>query len=85
MEGLTAGERQWLADGAAGMVFVLNIPCARSVILNGSDEPLLALLAHSSRRDSPLPALGPLPGPEPPDDGAARRGGPCDPRPFEGD
>ena len=85
MEGLTAGERQWLADGAAGMVFVLNIHCARSVMLNRSDEPRLALLAHSSRRDSPLPALGPLPGPEPPDDGAARRGGPCDPRPFEGD
>jgi hypothetical protein len=85
MGSLTAGERRRLDDGAAGMVFVLDIHCARSVRLDGSHEPRLALLAHSSRRDSPLPALGPPPGPGPRDHGAARRGAPCGPRPFVGE
>src|SRR5690349_9339326 len=39
--------------GPAGTVFVLNIHCAQSAMLNRSDEPRLALFAHFSRRDSP--------------------------------
>jgi ectoine hydroxylase-related dioxygenase (phytanoyl-CoA dioxygenase family) len=47
--------------GPAGTVFVLNIHCAHSAMLNRSDEPRLALFAHFSRRDSPLLQLNPQP------------------------
>jgi hypothetical protein len=56
-------QRQLL--GAAGTVFVLNIHCAHAAMLNESDEPRLALFAHFSRRDSPLLAVSPPPGPSP--------------------
>jgi hypothetical protein len=56
-------QRQLL--GAAGTVFVLNIHCAHSAMLNESDEARLALFAHFSRRDSPLLALSSPPGPSP--------------------
>ena len=44
--------------GPAGTVFVLNIRCAHSAMLNRSDEPRLTLFAHFSRRDSPLARTG---------------------------
>jgi ectoine hydroxylase-related dioxygenase (phytanoyl-CoA dioxygenase family) len=40
--------------GPAGSVFVLNIHCFHSAMLNRSEEPRLALFANFSRRDSPL-------------------------------
>ena len=51
--------------GPAGTVFVLNIHCAHSAMLNRSDEPRLALFAHFSRRDSPLLLANPHPAPSP--------------------
>ena len=51
--------------GPAGTVFVLNIHCAHSAMLNRSDEPRLALFAHFSRRDSPLLQANPHPDPSP--------------------
>jgi hypothetical protein len=51
--------------GEAGTVFVLNIHCAHSAVHNGSDSPRHALFANFSRRDSPLLAANPLPGPSP--------------------
>ncbi|MCA1586871.1 MAG: hypothetical protein LC791_19575 [Acidobacteria bacterium] len=49
--------------GPAGTVFVLNIHCAHSAMLNRSDEMRLALFAHFSRRDSPLLLANPHPDP----------------------
>jgi ectoine hydroxylase-related dioxygenase (phytanoyl-CoA dioxygenase family) len=51
--------------GAAGTVFILNIHCAHSAVHNASDKPRLALLAHFSRRDSPLLLANPAPDPSP--------------------
>jgi ectoine hydroxylase-related dioxygenase (phytanoyl-CoA dioxygenase family) len=51
--------------GPAGTVFVLNIHCAHSAMLNRSGEPRLALFAHFSRRDSPLLLANPHPDPGP--------------------
>jgi ectoine hydroxylase-related dioxygenase (phytanoyl-CoA dioxygenase family) len=49
--------------GPAGTVFILNIHCAHSAVLNRSDAPRLALFSHFSRRDSPLLLADPPPGP----------------------
>lgn len=51
--------------GATGTVFVLNIHCAHSGMLNRSAEPRLAVFAHCSRRDSPLLLANPHPDPGP--------------------
>ena len=51
--------------GPAGTVFVLNIHCAHSAMLNRSDEPRLALFARFSRRDSPPLQANPHPDPSP--------------------
>jgi ectoine hydroxylase-related dioxygenase (phytanoyl-CoA dioxygenase family) len=51
--------------GPVGTVFVRNIHCVHSGMLNRSDEPRLAIFTHCSRRDSPLLQLNPHPGPSP--------------------
>jgi ectoine hydroxylase-related dioxygenase (phytanoyl-CoA dioxygenase family) len=51
--------------GPAGTVFVLNIHCVHSGMLNRSSEPRLALFSHFSRRDSPLLLATPHPDPGP--------------------
>jgi ectoine hydroxylase-related dioxygenase (phytanoyl-CoA dioxygenase family) len=51
--------------GPVGTVFVLNIHCVHSGMLNRSDEPRLAIFAHFSRRDSPLLQVNPHPEPSP--------------------
>jgi hypothetical protein len=48
MESLTAGERRRLDDGAAGMVFVLNIHCARSVMLMPALGPRPEMMARNA-------------------------------------
>ena len=47
--------------GPAGTVFVLNIHCAHSAMLNRSDEPRPALFAHFSHHNSPLLQANPHP------------------------
>lgn len=51
--------------GRAGTVFILNIHCAHSGMLNRSEVPRLAIFTHFSRRDSPLLRLNPIPEPSP--------------------
>ena len=51
--------------GRAGTVFILNIHCAHSGMLNRSDVPRLAIFTHFSRRDSPLLQINPHPEPSP--------------------
>jgi ectoine hydroxylase-related dioxygenase (phytanoyl-CoA dioxygenase family) len=51
--------------GPVGTVFVLNIHCVHSGMLNRSDEPRLAIFTHFSRRDSPLLQVNPHPEPSP--------------------
>jgi hypothetical protein len=45
-------ERQLI--GPAGTMFILNIHCYHSAVLNASTSARLALFAHFARRDSPL-------------------------------
>jgi ectoine hydroxylase-related dioxygenase (phytanoyl-CoA dioxygenase family) len=51
--------------GSAGTVFVLNIHCVHSGMLNRSAGPRLAIFTHFSRRDSPLLQVNPHPDPSP--------------------
>ncbi len=51
--------------GRAGTVFILNIHCAHSGMLNRSGVPRLAIFTHFSRRDSPLLQINPHPDPSP--------------------
>lgn len=47
--------------GPAGSIFILNIHCLHSAVVNASDGPRHALFANFSRRDSPLLLMNPAP------------------------
>jgi hypothetical protein len=51
--------------GAAGTVFVLNIHCWHSAVLNASNDPRLAIFTDFWRRDSPIMLYNPVPDPSP--------------------